>query len=159
MRPNLIVVIVVIEGHVWHRFETNVFGKVVEKSNHHCDGNGTTPKLCCERWILDSKSDSVIFFSVCGPQWVPASWLAALPAGWSAGRQDRADSEGRADGEVQKGERLKCREATANAVLEWGSGCLPRCNDAGRKDDRRYDRHSHFFLQHLTREIGLDESK
>ena len=36
------------------------------------------PMLCCERWLLDSKSDPVIFFSVCWPPCVPGP--AALPA-------------------------------------------------------------------------------
>ena len=34
--------------------------------------------LCCERWLLDSKSDPVIFFSVCWQPCVPGP--AALPA-------------------------------------------------------------------------------
>ena len=57
-------------------------------------------------------------FNVYGQQWVLASWLAALQACCLAGWQGRADREGRPDREVQKGKQLKCRVATANAVLE-----------------------------------------
>ena len=44
----------------------------MKKSNDYSDGDDLGPMLCCEIWLLDSKSDSVIFFLVPG--------LAALPA-------------------------------------------------------------------------------
>ena len=86
-RPNLIVVIVIAEGHVWYRFETNLSVEVEQvekifKSNFYSDGDDLGPMLYYERWLLGSKIDPVIFFSVC---WPPSSapcvpGPAALPA-------------------------------------------------------------------------------
>ena len=64
--------------------ETDVSGKVVKKSNHHSDVDGSSPILCCERWFLDLNSSPVIFFSVCWRQCVAASWLAILQGCWLA---------------------------------------------------------------------------
>ena len=34
----------------------------MKKSNNYSDGDDLGPMLCCERWLLDSKSDPIIFF-------------------------------------------------------------------------------------------------
>ena len=34
----------------------------MKKSNDYSDGDDLGPMLCCEIWLLDSKSDPIIFF-------------------------------------------------------------------------------------------------
>ena len=53
-------------------------GEKILKSNFYSDGDDSGPMLYYERWLLDSKSDPVICFSVCWPPCVPGP--AGLPA-------------------------------------------------------------------------------
>ena len=49
---------------------------MVKKSNNYSDGDDLGQMVCCEIWLLDSKSDSVIFFLVPGPAALPATQIA-----------------------------------------------------------------------------------